>query len=160
MSVSLQNIFEQDGELKFTLSGVNVSIANSIRRTILSEIPVVGIYTQTYDKNECKIEKNTSRLHNEILKQRISCIPVHSKNMETLPGNYIIEVEKVNNTDNMMYVTTEDFKIKSKNTENYLRNSKKQTKKIAEIKRLRRKYTKMRKNIQKHRGKIQGYGKI
>lgn len=128
MSVSLQNIFEQDGELKFTLGGVNVSIANSIRRTILSEIPVVGIYTQTYDKNKCKIEKNTSRLHNEILKQRISCIPVHSKNMETLPGNYIIEVEKVNNTDNMMYVTTEDFKIKSKNTENYL--TKEETRKI------------------------------
>jgi len=128
MSVSLQNIFEQDGELNFTLSGVNVSIANSIRRTILSEIPVVGIYTQTYDKNQCKIEKNTSRLHNEILKQRISCIPVHSKNMETLPGNYIIEVEKVNNTDSMMYVTTEDFKIKSKNTENYL--TKEETRKI------------------------------
>ena len=30
-----------DDELKFTLSGVNVSIANSIRRIILSEIPMV-----------------------------------------------------------------------------------------------------------------------
>ena len=121
MSVSLTNISEQENNtLKFTLSGLNVSLANAIRRTILSDIPVVGIYTQTYKENKCFIEKNTCRLHNEILKQRLSCIPIHSKNMETLPGNYVLEVDKKNETDNMMYITTEDFKIKNKKNDNYL----------------------------------------
>ena len=65
MSVSLTNISEQENNtLKFTLSGLNVSLANAIRRTILSDIPVVGIYTQTYKGNQCIIEKNTCRLHN------------------------------------------------------------------------------------------------
>ena len=129
MSVSLTNISEQENNtLKFTLSGLNVSLANAIRRTILSDIPVVGIYTQTYKDNQCIIEKNTCRLHNEILKQRLSCIQIHSKNMETLPGNYVLEVEKKNDTDNMMYITTEDFKIKNKQNDNYL--TKEETRKI------------------------------
>jgi DNA-directed RNA polymerase alpha subunit len=129
MSVSLTNISEQENNtLKFTLSGLNVSLANAIRRTILSDIPVVGIYTQTYKGNQCVIEKNTCRLHNEILKQRLSCIPIHSKNMETLPGNYVLEVENKNDTDNMMYITTEDFKIKNKQNDNYL--TKEETRKI------------------------------
>jgi len=129
MSASLTNISEQENNtLKFTLSGLNVSLANAIRRTILSDIPVVGIYTQTYKDNQCTIEKNTCRLHNEILKQRLSCIPIHSKNMDTLPGNYVLEVEKKNDTDNMMYITTEDFKIKNKQNDNYL--TKEETRKI------------------------------
>ena len=56
MSVSLTNISEQENNtLAFTLSGLNVSLANAIRRTILSDIPVVGIYTQTYKENQCVI---------------------------------------------------------------------------------------------------------
>jgi DNA-directed RNA polymerase subunit L len=121
MNPSLTNILEEDNDtLKFTLSGINVSLANSIRRTILSDIPVVSIYTQTYKDNECNIEINNTRLHNEILKQRLSCIPIHIKNLEVLPGNYVLEVDKENNSDSVVYVTTEDFKIKNKNNDNYL----------------------------------------
>lgn len=49
MNPSLTNISNEDNNtLKFTLSGVNVSLANALRRTILSDIPIVSIYTQTY----------------------------------------------------------------------------------------------------------------
>ena len=33
---------EENGVLKFTLSGINVSIANGIRRSILSDIPILA----------------------------------------------------------------------------------------------------------------------
>ena len=65
--------------LKFTLSDINVSLANAIRRTILSDIPTVIFKTFPYEKNQATIYINTSRLNNEILKQRLGCIPIHIK---------------------------------------------------------------------------------
>ena len=98
--------------LLFTLSGVNVSLANAIRRTILSDIPLVVFRTTPYEQNKANIIANTSRLNNEILKQRLSCIPIHIKDVDGFPlKNYQLEVNVENITDTMMYVTTENFVI-------------------------------------------------
>ena len=51
-------------ELKFTLSGVNVSIVNALRRIILSEIPIVVFRVSPNDKNKCNITANTCGLNN------------------------------------------------------------------------------------------------
>lgn len=120
MKPVISNISEDGPIYKFTLSGLNVSLANALRRTIMSDIPVVGFYTETYENNECNITINTSRLHNEILKHRLSCIPVVMQDLDMLPGNYIVDVDVENNTDSTMYVTTEHFRIKNKETGNYL----------------------------------------
>jgi DNA-directed RNA polymerase subunit L len=97
----------------FTLSGVNVSIANAIRRTILSDIPIVVFRTLPNEQNKCKIITNTTRLNNEIIKQRLSCIPIHITDIRDFPlKNFIMEVNIENNTDTVMIVTTEDFTIK------------------------------------------------
>jgi len=97
----------------FTLSGVNVSLANAVRRTILSDIPLVIFRTAPNDKNKCNIISNTSRLNNEIIKQRLSCIPIHIKDVSDFPlKNYIMEVNVENNTDTIIFVTTENFIIK------------------------------------------------
>lgn len=102
-----------DDELKFTLSGVNVSIANSIRRIILSEIPMVVFRVSPNDKNKCNIIANTCGLNNEIVKHRLSCIPIHIKDVEEFPlKNYILELNVENNTDTTIIVTTEDFVVK------------------------------------------------
>jgi DNA-directed RNA polymerase subunit L len=107
--------------LEFTLSGVNVSLANAVRRTLLSDIPMVVFRTTPNEQNKCTILANTSRLNNEVIKQRLSCIPIYIKNVEDFPiKNYIMEVKIENNTDNIMYVTTEHFKIKDLVTGNYL----------------------------------------
>jgi DNA-directed RNA polymerase subunit L/DNA-directed RNA polymerase alpha subunit len=112
--------YEENGVYTFTLSQLNVSIANSIRRVILQNIPTVVFYTETHEKNQCRIEVNTSRLHNEIVKQRLSCIPIHTKDLNMLPENYLLEVDVKNETDNIMYATTEDFRIKHKATGEYI----------------------------------------
>jgi len=97
----------------FTLSGVNVSLANAIRRTILTDVPLVVFRTTPNDKNKCNIITNTSRLNNEIIKQRLSCIPIHIKDVSDFPlKNYIMEVNVENNTDTIMFVTTENFIIR------------------------------------------------
>ena len=67
MNPTLSNISEEGDVYKFTLSGINVSLANAIRRTILSDIPTLVFYTETYKDNQCNISINSTRLHNEIL---------------------------------------------------------------------------------------------
>ena len=111
--VELNSNSDKDETLLFTLSGVNVSLANAIRRTILSDIPSVVFKTAPYEENKTNIIANTTRLNNEILKQRLSCIPIHIKNTDDFPlKNYILEVNVENITDTTMYVTTKDFIIK------------------------------------------------
>ena len=120
MNPKISQISEENGILKFTLSGVNVSLANAVRRIILNDINTVVFRTETYGDNMCTISVNTGRLHNEILKQRLSCIPIHSTKLDELPGKYILEINEKNETDSMMFVTTEHFKIKNKETNEYM----------------------------------------
>jgi len=120
MNPNLSNISSENGVYRFTLSGLNVSISNAIRRTILSDIPINVIRTETEDVNQCVIHTNTGRLHNEIIKHRLSCIPVHMKDLNFLPGKYELEIRIKNDTENMMFVTTEQFKLKNKENGEYL----------------------------------------
>lgn len=113
MNPHLETFDTDDHSFGFTLSGINVSLANAIRRTILSDIPLIVFRTSPYEKNKCNIISNTSRLNNEIIKQRLSCIPIHIKDISDFPlKNYIMEVNIENKTDTIMFVTTEHFIIK------------------------------------------------
>jgi len=120
MNPVIEETKEEAGILKFTLRGVNVSLANALRRTILSDIPVVVFKTSPYEENKANIISNTSRLNNEILKQRLSCIPIHINDLTMPLNNYLLEVNVENQTDTKMYVTTENFKIKNLTTGDYL----------------------------------------
>jgi len=112
------------GVLTFTLSDINVSLANALRRVIITNIPTVVFETEPYEANKAVIYTNTSRFNNEIIKQRLSCIPIHIKDVNSPLDKYIMELNVENNTDVVMYVTTEQFKIKNKETDEYLSDAK------------------------------------
>ena len=126
MNPIISDVIHEDDIYKFRLSNINVSLANALRRIILSEIPTNVFNTELTEENNCSISVNTSRLHNEIIKQRLGCIPIHRKvpmnkqDDDSLAGNYVVEVDVTNDTENIMYVTTEHFKIKNKQTGNYI----------------------------------------
>lgn len=106
---------------RFTLSNVNVSIANSIRRTILSDIRTVGFKTTPYSESDAQILTNTSLVNNEILCQRISSIPVFMDPERTDDiENYIMELDVQNVTDTIIVVTTKDFKVRDIRSDKYL----------------------------------------
>ena len=128
MNPQISNLSEIGDAYKFTISNINVSLANAIRRTILSDIPTLAFYTETYNDNQCNVQVNTTRLHNEILKQRLSCVPIHEKDLNILPGAYILDLDIQNNTDEMIIVTTEHFRIRNKTNGNFL--SKDETRRI------------------------------
>jgi len=119
MDPRISNLIEEDGALKFTLTDCNMSIANALRRIIVSDIPTFVFRTYPYSENKAEIRHNTTRLHNEIIKQRLSCIPIHIQDMNFPYKDYVIEVDVKNETDNIIYVTTRDFKIKNIVTERY-----------------------------------------
>lgn len=62
-------------------------------------------------------------MHNEIIKQRLSCIPIHMQDLDVLPGKYVLELDVSNDTDAAIYVTTADFRIRNKETNDFLAES-------------------------------------
>lgn len=102
------------GLLKFTMSNTNVSVANALRRTILSDIPSVVI------KNPQFINNNT-QFNNQILEQRLSCIPLNIDPDENIDlKNLQLILEENNDTNELKNVTTANFMIYDKTSEKYM----------------------------------------
>ena len=116
MEPRIDRISENNGVLNIYITNANYSVVNAIRRTILTDIPVVCFKGFPYEKNLCKIFKNTSGLNNEIIKHRLSCIPVHMDPDEDIYKTLKIVIDKKNTEEEMMYVTTEDITIFDKTT--------------------------------------------
>lgn len=62
-------------DLQFELNNADLSIANSLRRIMISEVP-----TLTIDLVE--IRENTSALHDEFIAHRIGLVPLISEKVE------------------------------------------------------------------------------
>ena len=118
--MKVSNVVENDTEMSFVLSGVDRSIANGLRRTLLSDIPCVVMNAFPHDKCNIHITKNTSKFNNEIIKQRLACIPVHITDLNTPIDQLELELDVENKSEDVMYVTTQDIKIKNNKTQTYL----------------------------------------
>jgi len=111
---------DENGQLKFTIDHINVSLANALRRIILSDIPTFVFRTFPYSECKASITTNTSRIHNEILKQRLSCIPIHISDMDPSIKEYQLEINVTADGNEIRYVTTKDFRMKNKTNGKYL----------------------------------------
>lgn len=110
---------EVDGVWSCDLDDCDAVTVNAMRRWLLTDVPVVCFRTETEAVNGCRVEVNTSRLHNEMLKQRLSCVPVHM-----LPEDGVHEgvevvmdqsaLEGGDGGEGVMFVTTEHLQIRNK----------------------------------------------
>ena len=112
----IESFTDHDGTLKLTVSQINVSLANAVRRTILADIPTYCFRTLPHAENRVQITANTTRLNNEIIKQRMGCIPVHLKANDPDFQDFNVEdyrvVLDVQNTGTASeYVTTKHFRM-------------------------------------------------
>tara|TARA_Y100000817_G_scaffold292502_1_gene264762 strand:- start:89 stop:1294 length:1206 start_codon:yes stop_codon:yes gene_type:complete len=90
--------------------GLNKSVINSLRRTLLSSIPSVGFRTEM-KKTDIKIIKNTSPLHNEYLLHRISMIPIYI-NPDTYKRDLLFKLNAVVKPgEPVTKITAQDFKV-------------------------------------------------
>lgn len=96
----------------FEMHGVDLAVVNGIRRTILTDVEVVGFSGE--EDPSVEIITNTGRLHNEIMMHRFGLIPVHVSEIDTdsfMDGQIVAELNKYNASDDMINVTTRDFKV-------------------------------------------------
>jgi len=112
----VSDVHVNNSALHFTLSNVPVSTANALRRIILADIQTLVFRTFPHDANRATFHVNTTRHHNEILKQRLSCIPIHISDPEFVHSDYECEIHVSNKEDRVIYVTTEHFKVKKRDT--------------------------------------------
>ena len=120
--MSFVDFKHKDDISTFTFQG-HLSQANALRRTMINDINTWVFITSPNEINKSTFHTNTTRLNNELLKQRLSCIPIHMKRGFMKPvvkvidlSEYYIEVNVENTSDTIIQVTTKDFVIKHKET--------------------------------------------
>ena len=91
-------------EIDNHLNRINISLVNSIRRTIISDIEAYII-----DGDTVKIYSNTSILDNQFLIHRLKLIPIISNLEDVNYDNLIISCKKNNEAENMEGVYVKDF---------------------------------------------------
>jgi DNA-directed RNA polymerase subunit L len=94
----------------FVIKDTDLAIINSVRRIILTEIPVVGFYGE--DEPTVEIIINNSPLHNEFMIHRVGLIPLYISEKITedyKDGDYVFELNVENTGTNMINITTDHF---------------------------------------------------
>lgn len=76
-SVTIRSADRASHSLNFTLSNVDLSFANSLRRAMISEVPTVAI-------DLVEIDTNTSVLADEFLAHRLGLVPLVSNEVGSL----------------------------------------------------------------------------
>lgn len=98
--------------ITFEAHNVEPSVMNAIRRTIITDIPVVGFRGE--DNPSVAVVQNNGPLHNEIILHRFGLIPIHLTEQETESfeaDDYEFELDVQNKDTAMMNVTTKDIKV-------------------------------------------------
>ena len=64
---------------------------NKEKQNIMKHINTICFITTPYSENRSVFHTNTSRMNNELLKQRLSCIPIHISENDFPIEDYILE---------------------------------------------------------------------
>ena len=99
-------------ELRFDLENCDVSLANSLRRIMISETPTIAFDTIDYEISSLKVITNTGALHNEMLLHRLGMIPINVSDplmFDPTDYKFVIEVQNTGNT--ILDVTSKDFRV-------------------------------------------------
>jgi len=93
-------------------NGLDKTIVNAIRRTIMSDIPVVAFRVER-DNSDIVVEMNKSSLHNEFILDRISLIPlsIDPEKYEKKEYLFKLHVEDEKNDKPIKQITAYDFDI-------------------------------------------------
>lgn len=119
------NSWNKDKRLAYIrLSGVHVSLANSLRRAITSEVPTVGFRAGDYKYSTIKVIKNTTNVNDQMIAKQLALVPINVPHPDKFNADdYEFIIDECNNTNYIKYITTEHIKIKRISTNTYLNNT-------------------------------------
>lgn len=110
----ISDVKHSNNETSFSLNNINNSLANALRRIVISEFKTVG-FRYHESSSDIQILKNTTKYHNEYLSHRISMIPLHGTNPDTFDiDKYKFVINKKNTSDNVLAITSNDFDVYEK----------------------------------------------
>jgi len=106
-----------NGELRFVLSGddsygFDKSLANAIRRVLLTDIPTVGfnLYSDG-ENNDLTMTVNNSSLHNEMLLHRIALMPLYINPINYMKNHLFMCKVKHDSVEPFKFVSMNDVEI-------------------------------------------------
>jgi len=105
--IQKQNI-KNNQQFLIEIQDIPLSYINGLRRTILRDIDVFGMLEKDDD---IIIKKNNTLMNNEILKHRLSCVPVHIPDISIDLSSYRIVLHVKNDANTHMDVTSEHLQI-------------------------------------------------
>lgn len=115
-SVSISPLESKQRTIEFTLDGsdeygLDKSIVNSLRRTLMSEIPAIAFRINEEQKKDIIIETNNTSLHNEFIMHRLAMIPIYL-DPKTYKKQYLFYLNvKHDGVEPFKFVTTDDINI-------------------------------------------------
>jgi DNA-directed RNA polymerase alpha subunit len=93
------------------LTRTNVTIANTLRRAILSLTPSVAFRTEPIERSDVRISINTTPLPNEMLALRIGLLPVCADPVTFEPDLYEFRLDVENKGTEMLDVCASDIEV-------------------------------------------------
>tara|TARA_Y100000748_G_scaffold252290_1_gene217657 strand:- start:1778 stop:2878 length:1101 start_codon:yes stop_codon:yes gene_type:complete len=120
MYSNIKNIASGKG-LSFDIVGLDASIVNGLRRTILNDIVNLAFRYESGEKSII-VKKNTTGLHDEFISHRISLLPVMVDKWLESPGDvnidnysFVLNVSESSQQKKGGLVTTDDITVKFNN---------------------------------------------
>ena len=113
----ISDVESVDGELRFVLSGdddygFDKSLANAIRRVLLTDIPTVGFnLSPDGENNDLKMTVNNSSLHNEMLLHRIALMPLYINPINYMKNHLFMCKVKHDSVEPFKFITMNDIEI-------------------------------------------------
>lgn len=107
---------QRDGNvIRFTVSPVHVTYANTLRRTIITDVETVAFKADIGDDggtSDINITKNSTPMSNEMLAHRIGLIPIHVKNpLKWDPDEYSFKLDVTNDSTDPIDIVAGDIKV-------------------------------------------------
>jgi DNA-directed RNA polymerase subunit L len=114
-----------DGKIigRFTLENTSTTIANTLRRLVLTETRSAGFRADLTNRADpgVQIRKNTSAIFNEMLAHRLTLVPLGVRNLDSFdPKRYECVLQVKNDvrgpitSDTLRHVTAADFRVRER----------------------------------------------
>lgn len=115
--------------VSFNIKNTRVSLVNSIRRTIISDVESIGIRTLPYDKSQVSVNSNDTPLYDQFVAERLSNVPIHMPDVDNINlSDYELTLDVKNDSNLPKDIFSNDIKIRKLSKMNYMSDS--DTKKI------------------------------
>ena len=119
-AVPLSSVFkdlvrENANTIRFRLDPTNVGYANTLRRTMITDVETVGFASDIAENGstgDVQISKNSTPMSNEMLAHRIGLLPIHVKKpLEWVPSEYTYKLDITNDSTEARDVVAADIQV-------------------------------------------------